>query len=162
MKYKFGEYAMCRCAKQHRTPLNSPIDQRNIDAPLEALWRRSHTLHFAIVLRQRVAVIVQHFSEIADAFVGEVHLFETVAQILLSYAAFWRAQKQLHDLQNDGKQLVEVFGYVVASLREFGERQVENLGLTIPAFDVMNGYCACKMYETIKVGRSAKRLQHDF
>lgn len=126
--------------RQHidRRSSNLPVDQRQIDAPLDATRRRPQTLHLRIVLRQRLAVVVQHLADVVDALLREAHVAQGVAQHLVADAAARRPQEQLHGVQHGGEQLVEVLGHV-AGVRQFGQRQVEYLGRALATLDVVHG-----------------------
>lgn len=117
----------------------SPVHQRQIYAPLDTTRRRPQALHLRIVLRQRLAMVVQHLADVVDALLRETHVAQSVAQHLVTDAAAWRSQVQLHGVQHGGEQFVEVVGHV-ARVRQLGQRKIEHFRRALATLNVVYGH----------------------
>lgn len=112
---------------------DSTVHQGNVNAPLKSSGWRPQTLDFIEVLRQRVAVVVQHFADILNTFFREpetqivkkeffgswlkaysLQFPQTFAQLLILDAAFGRSQEHLHDLQDGSEQFIKVLRRITA------------------------------------------------
>lgn len=86
-------------------------------------------------------MIVQDLRDVVDAFVGEPQLLQAFTQFLFFHGALWCAQEYLHYLQYRREQLIEVLRNFRASLRQFGECEVQHFRRAVSAFDIMHRHC---------------------